>query len=83
METILTRVTMVFAEEDSLCLAVVRRYFVGSVKLSCDDPICELKGQLEDPYESSQSMIYSPTLFTTNCHEPPAPPSPCRPIFFY
>lgn len=58
--------TMIFAEEASLFISAVRRYFAGSFKLSCNDSICELKRQFEDPYESSQSMIYSPELFIAN-----------------
>lgn len=41
----------------SFAVTAVGRYAAGSFKLWCDDTLCELKRQLEDSYESSQSMI--------------------------
>lgn len=47
---------IIFFAEAFLFVTAVGRYTTGSFKFSCNDTICELKGQLEDSYESSQSM---------------------------
>jgi hypothetical protein len=48
-----------FAEMAFLFVTAVGRHTIGSFKFSCNDTICELKGQPEDSYESSESMIPS------------------------
>lgn len=43
----------------TLLVTAVGRHTTGSLKFSCDDTLCELKGQFEDTYESSQGKILS------------------------
>lgn len=43
-------------------ITAFRRYVTGSFKFSCHDSICQLKGQLEDPNESSQGTFLFPRL---------------------
>lgn len=47
---------IIFFAKAFLFVTAVGRYTAGSFKFSCNDTICELKGKLEDSYESSQSM---------------------------
>ena len=59
MELLLVTLTLYYLLKRLFLFATaVGRYATRSFKFGHNDAICELKGKLEDSYESSQSMIF-------------------------
>lgn len=52
----LSVVAMLVAKKACFAVTAIGRHAAGSFKLWRDDTLCELKGQLEDSYESSEGM---------------------------